>query len=310
MSKVAILDCDFGHGEIESEILNHHGFSVVVGQASNEDESIDVGLDCVGLISQYAPVSARVADSLPNLKAVVRYGVGLDNVDVEGLRDRGIEVSGVPDYCTMEVADHCLALTLSLLRSIPQASELVQSGGWPTPHEIRNLQTLTGKTVGLVGFGRIAQEVAKRFQGFGCSLVGYDPYVSPEVFQTSGVTSVDLPTSLSADIVSLHLPLNTETRHLINARSVAEMRPGVFLINVSRGGLVDHEAIATALDSGHVAGFATDVIDPEGPGNPLALRADVIVTPHVAYFSPESLPRLRSRAAETMVELLTRQGPR
>lgn len=310
MSKVAILDCDFGHGEIESEILDHHGYSVVVGQASTEDESIDVGLDCVGLFSQYAPVTTRVADALPNLQAVVRYGVGLDNIDVEGLRDRGIEVSGVPDYCTMEVADHCLALTLSLLRSIPQASQLVHSGGWPTPHEIRNLQTLSGKTVGLVGFGRIAQEVAKRFHGFGCSLVGYDPYVSPEVFLSSGVTSVDLPTSLGADIVSLHLPLTDQTRHLINSRSLAEMRPGVFLINVSRGALVDHEAIAEALDSGHVAGFATDVVEPEGPGNPLALRSEVIVTPHVAYFSPESLPRLRSRAAETMVALLTREEPR
>ncbi len=310
MSKVAILDCDFGQGEIESEILDHHGLSLVLGQASTEGESIDVGLDCVGLICQYAPVTAKVADSLPSLKAVVRYGVGLDNIDVEGLRDRGIAVSGVPDYCTMEVADHCLALTLSLLRSIPQASALVRAGGWPLPHDIRHLHTLTGKTVGLVGFGRIAQEVAKRFHGFGCSLVSYDPYVSSEVFQSSGVTQVDLATSLGADIVSLHLPLTDETRHLINSRTLAEMRPGVFLVNGSRGDLVDEQALAEALDSGHVAGFAADVVVPEGAGNPLALRDDVIVTSHIAYFSPSSLLRLRQRAAETMVALLSGKDAR
>lgn len=308
MSKVAILDCDFGMGEVESEILNAHGLSLVVGQAANEEECINIGRDCVGVFSQYAPVTVRVAEALPSLRAVVRYGVGVDTLDVEGLRARGVSVSGVPDYCSTEVADHCLALTLSLIRSIPESSGLVRQGAWPSPLTLRSLITLTGKTVGLVGFGRIAQEVAKRLGGFGCSIVAYDPFVPAPVFAEAGVTPVDLKTVLRAEIVSLHLPLNNETKHLINTRSLAQMRPGAFLINVSRGGLVDHDALASALDSGQVAGYATDVVDPEGPGHPISQRSDVIVTPHLAYYSPESLNRLRSRAADTMVSLLAQGG--
>lgn len=305
-NKVTILDCDFGRGELEREILRAHGFDLVVGDAETEDDVIEIAKDSVGIITQYAPVTGRVIETIPTIKAVVRLGVGLDVIDLEAMERLGVAVSGVNDYCYDEVADHTLALTLAILRSVSQLATDTAKGKWPTVHQAANLETLSGKTVGLVGFGAIARQVAKRLAGFNCPVTVYDPYVTQDQAEQAGVTLTDLEGALNNSIVSLHLPLNADTAHTINANTLAKMPEGSFLINVSRGGLIDEAALADALDRGHLAGFAADVVDGDQPGNPLATRDNVIITPHVAYYSPESLIRLRENATHKLIELLNR----
>lgn len=304
MKKVTILDCDFGRGEVERDILARHGYDLVVGDAVTEDDVIELAAGSVGIITQYAPVTGKVIDQVPSIKAVTRLGVGLDVIDVEAVEARGVKVSGVNDYCQDEVADHALALMLGIMRSVAQLANDTAQGHWPSVHQAKNLETLSGKSVGLVGFGGIARQVAKRLHGFSCDVAVHDPYVTGDQAQAAGVTLMDLPGVLASDVVSLHLPLMDATKHTINADTLAMMPKGAFLVNVSRGGLVDEDAVAEALDSGHLAGFAADVVDGDQPGNPLATRDNVIITPHVAYYSPQSLIRLREIAATTLVRLL------
>ena len=304
MKKVTILDCDFGRGDVEKTILAAHGYDLVIGDATTEDDAIALAKDSVGVITQYAPVTGRLIDEVPSIRAVVRLGVGLDVIDVAEMERRGVAVSGVNDYCQDEVADHAIALMLGIMRSVSQLAQATADGHWPTVHQAANLETLAGKRVGLVGFGGIARQVAKRLSGFSCDVGVYDPYVTDDQAAAAGVTLTDLPGVLDRDVVSLHLPLMDATRHTINADTLAMMPRGSFLINVSRGGLVDEAALANALDSGHLAGFAADVVDGDEPGNPLAIRDNVIITPHVAYYSPQSLIRLREIATTTLVTLL------
>lgn len=304
MKKVTILDCDFGRGEVEKEILAAHGYELVVGDAVTENDVIDIAKDSVGVITQYAPVTGRVIQEVPTIKAVVRLGVGLDVIEVDEVRALGVAVSGVTDYCQDEVADHALALMLGVMRSVAQLSRDTSRGLWPSVHEARSLETLTGKSVGLVGFGSIARQVAKRLAGFSCDISVYDPYVNEEQTKKLGVTLTDFEGVLDSNVVSLHLPLMDSTAHTINADSLAMMPRGSFLINVSRGGLIDENALAKALDSGHLSGFAADVVDGDKSGNPLATRDNVIITPHVAYYSPQSLIRLREIATTTLVQML------
>ena len=304
MKKVTILDCDFGRGEVEKTILAAHGYDLVIGDATTEDDAIALAKDSVGVITQYAPVTGRLIDEVPSIRAVVRLGVGLDVIDVAEMERRGVAVSGVNDYCQDEVADHAIALMLGIMRSVSQLAQATADGHWPTVHQAANLETLAGKRVGLVGFGGIARQVAKRLSGFSCDVVVYDPYVTDDQAAAAGVTLTDFPGVLDRDVVSLHLPLMDATRHTINADTLAMMPRGSFLINVSRGGLVDEAALANALDSSHLAGFAADVVDGDEPGNPLATRDNVIITPHVAYYSPQSLIRLREIATTTLVTLL------
>jgi len=304
VKKVTILDCDFGRGEVEKDILAAHGYELVVGDAVTEDDVIALATDSVGIITQYAPVTGRVIDQVPSIRAVVRLGVGLDMIDVDDVQARGVAVSGVNDYCQDEVADHALALMLGIMRSVAQLAKDTADGSWPSVHQAKNLETLAGKTVGLVGFGQIARRVAQRLHGFSCDVAVYDPYVTEDQATAAGVTLTDLPGVLGRDVVSLHLPLMDATAGIINADTLSMMPKGSFLINVSRGGLVNEDALASALDSGHLAGFAADVVDGDKPGNPLATRDNVIITPHVAYYSPQSLIRLREIATTTLVHLL------
>jgi D-3-phosphoglycerate dehydrogenase len=303
---ITIVDCDFGRGEIERDILAAKGYDLVVGDATTEDDVIAIAGDSVGIITQYAPITGRVIDHVPSIRAVVRYGVGLDVIDLDDMEKRGVAVSAVTDYCYTEVADHTLSLILAIMRSVAQLDRATAAGLWPTVHQAANLETLTGKTVGLIGFGAIARQVAKRLAGFDCPVSVYDPFVTPEQAADHGVTLTDMAGALGQSVVSLHLPLTADTRHLINSDTLALMPKGSFLINVSRGGLIDEAALAASLDSGHLAGFAADVVDGDEPGNPLATRDNVIITPHVAYYSPESLIRLREHATHKLIELLSR----
>lgn len=305
---VVITDCDFGDGGIEAKELSRHGFDLQIECVPPiEDEVIRVAQGAVGLLVQYAPITHAVLKELPSLKVVVRYGVGLDNIDLAAAERAGVHVRGVTGYCTDEVADHCVALLLTATRSIRQADSSIKQGGWPRPQQLDNLLTLRDLTVGLVGFGQIACAVATRLKAFGARVLAHDPYADERTFEEHGVTKSSLAEVLGCDAVSLHMPAVPDQAPIISREALLAMKPGVVLVNVSRGALVDESALMEALDSGHVSLAGLDVFCHEAAGkSELALHPRVVASPHVAYFSPKSLDALRRIAAETIVAELRR----
>lgn len=301
---VIILDCDFGDGSIERKILEAHGFQLEFN--SGDTESADTGLseNCVAVITQYMPVTRELLRKHPSIRAVVRYGVGLDVIDTSAAEEFGVNYGGVADYCTDEVADHMVALLLSSTRSVSVSNGLIKTGVWPKPMVLPLMVSLRTQTVGLVGFGRIAQGVAARLRGFGCTILAHDQYLSDAEIADKGGIPATLDEALRANIVSLHLPATSETKGLINSNVLSVMQRGSVLVNVSRGSLLDEEAVMNALDSGQLAMACLDVFEEESPTSLLTQHPRVIATPHSGYFSERALRALRSGAANRVVELL------
>jgi D-3-phosphoglycerate dehydrogenase len=243
-------------------------------------------------------------------RIIARFGIGVDNVDVAAATGAGIVVTRVPDYCLDEVSDHTMALLLALVRKIPFANSLVNAGRWGMP-AVAPIHRLRGTVLGLVGFGKIPQLLAPKAKAFGIKLVAYDPYVSESVMSIAGVEQVDFAKLLKvSDYVSIHTPLLPETHHLFNADIFAQMKPTAYLINTARGPIVDEAALAHALETRRIAGAALDVLSSEPPViSPLFGRDNVILTPHMSFYSVESLIELQTKAAEDVVRVLTGQMP-
>lgn len=264
-------------------------------------------------------VNGALLDRMPNCRVVVRAGVGFDNIDLQAAGERGIAVCNTPDYGTMDVADHAMALTLALLRGVTAYNRAIEADpvkGWRfegAPH-IRRLST---QVFGVIGLGRIGTATALRAKALGMRVVFFDPYRTTGTELSLGLermTSLDALLQIS-DVVSLHTPLSTETKHMINADTLARMKPGAVLINTGRGGCVDLDALTGALMSGHLAAAGLDVLESEppsaasslmtawrSPGSPI--RDRLIVTPHAAFYSPSSLVDLRSKSAATALNFL------
>lgn len=304
---VVITDCDHPDTVIERQVFAAAGISVHQAACRTEDDVLAAGTGAAALLVQYAPVSARVLAGLPSIQVVGRYGAGLDPIDLSAAAARGVEVVCVPDYAIHEVADHAIALTLALCRRVVAYSNAVRAGRW----DLRaggSMHRLSTLRFGVVGLGRIGQAVARKAAALGFDVVGYDPIEPPD----AGVALLGLEELLAAsDIVSLHVPLSGRTRHLIDAARLALMRPSAVLVNTSRGGVVDQAALGAAIASGRLAGAALDVLDsePPSPADPLVLSDRVIITPHVAFYSEESLAELKRRAAESIVSALARSAP-
>lgn len=263
-----------------------------------------------GLIVNLAQIDVNALNRLTRCKVIARLGVGINNIDIRAAKERDIVVTNVPDYCRDEVSEHALGLTLALVRRLFQAASDVQRGEW---HQLgyRPVRRLSGMTLGLVGFGRIAQSFAKKAMGVGLRVVTSDPYVPLGIEPL--VQRLALPELLAqADIVSMHAPLGAETKGMIDRDSLARMKRGVILINTSRGELIDEKALAQALDSGHVAGAGLDVVcvEPLPLESALRNRPNVLITPHIAFYSEESLVSLQKTAAEDVARLLSGQAPR
>ncbi|MCC6315830.1 MAG: C-terminal binding protein, partial [Thermomicrobiales bacterium] len=267
--------------------------------STSEDELILAGADADALcVSTREAVTRRVLEHLPRTKVISRYGVGLDNVDLDAAAEQGIVVTHYPGYCTAEVADHALAMILALNRRIVELDRSLRSGDWVT-HGPATRKILRGPvpplrelTLGIVGFGRIGQAVAERALPFGLTLLAADPYQDSAVVEAHGVEPVALNELLErADIVTLHCPLTPETRGIIDAAALARMKPSAVLVNTARGPLIDLPALAAALQEGRLAGAALDVVDPEPlPADaPFYRMENVILTPHSAYYSERSV---------------------
>ena len=253
------------------------------------------------------PVDAAALAGMRAGGVVIRYGIGTDGVDVDAARRLGIRVANIPDYGSDTVADHASASMLALLRRLPMFDDAVRREGWINPDRMRPVPALSASIVGLVGVGRIGLLVAKRLQAFGIRVLASDPFADPERLRAAGIEPRELDALLAeAHGVSLHLPATPATRHIIGRRSIDRMRPGAMLVNTARGALVDEAALAEALADGRLGGAALDVFDPEPPDldSPLRSLPNVILTPHAAFYSAESLEALQRLAAEEAARAL------
>ena len=244
---------------------------------------------------------------LESCRAVVRYGVGLDNVDIDAAQELGIAVGNVPEYGHEEISNHAIALLLGLSRKLFAFDAAVRRGGTGIPAP-QSVARLSQRTLGLVGYGRIGRRVAEKARAFGLEVVAYDPYATT----ADGVELLELDELLRrADILSLHVPLTPETLHMIGARELALLEPGSLVINIGRGGLVDEDALVAALHSGHIAGAALDVteIEPLPLDSPLLGAPNVILTPHVAWVSDVALEDLKRLTAENALRLIGAREP-
>jgi len=308
--KVVITDSDYGSHEIEEEVLSSIGADLVKFQCKTEDDIIRCCSDADGLLNQYAPITRRVIENLQRARIIVRYGVGVDNIDIKAATERGIFVANVI-YDITDVADHTLSLILSLSRKIIWADRNVKENRWDWK-SVQPISRLKDKTVGIIGFGRIGRKVAQRLKGFEVKILSYDPYVPEEIFREYGVEKVDFETLIKeSDIITVHTPLTDETRHMIGEKELRSMKREAILINVSRGGIIDEKALYKALKERWISGAGLDVLEVEPPSkdNPLLRLDNVIITPHMAWYSNKSLDEIRRKAAEEVARALSGQIP-
>ena len=305
--KVVITDYSFPDLNVEEEILQAAGHSIVAWKEKKPASELSALVaDADAVITQFAPVTAEVIASMRKARVIVRYGVGVDNVDLEAARVRGIPVCNVPGFCIDEVADHTLAFILATTRQVLQNCLHVRDGKWGLATPLSELRTLRDQTVGIVGFGRIGREVAVRLASFKSRRLVFDPVVSADVIQATGCEAVSLDALLAqSDIVTLHCPSTPQTRKLLNADSFARLRPGAIVVNLGRGELIDTPSLVAALQSGHVAA-ALDVCDPEPIplDSPLRSMPNVITASHIASASVKSVRTLRETAAQIALTAL------
>jgi D-3-phosphoglycerate dehydrogenase len=312
MGIVAVTDHVFPNLALEEGLLGEAGHELrYAGNASTTDDVIQVARGADAVLNCYAPMPSEVVRALDRCQIIARYGIGVDTIDVGEATVRGILVTNVPDYCIDEVSDHALALILALTRGIGLLDRRVRSGGWD-PMDARPLRRLRGRTLGLIGFGRIARVLGAKAAGIGLRVLATDPFVPDHDLRQAGVETRSLEALADeADIISVHIPATEETRHLVGRDFFSRMRQGSLLVNTSRGSIVDTDALRAALASGRLDGAALDVLEAEPPslGDSLLSHPNVIITPHAAFYSEESLAELQRKAAEQVVAALAGRVP-
>ncbi len=288
------------------EPLRAVGFTVTKRTGLKGDDLHEAVRDCDGLVVRSeTKVTAALMDAAGRLRAVGRAGVGVDNIDVAAATVRGIVVMNAPDGNTITTAEHTIALLVALARRVPQANASLKAGRWERKRFIGT--ELQGKTLGIIGLGRIGRVVAERARGFGMNVIAYDPFVAPEQVRDLEVETASFEDVLAhADFLTVHTPLTAETRGIIGARAFAHMKRGVRLINCARGGLIDERALLAALKQGTVAGAALDVFEeePPPPDHPLLAFDEVIVTPHLGASTKEAQEGVAVTVAEQMRDYL------
>lgn len=299
--KLVVTDQAFGNTRHEQAAATAAGASFAEFHCRNEDEALEAVRGAHAVLNNFAPMTRKVMAAMAPGAVVVRYGVGVDNVDLAAARDLGVRVCNVPDYGVDEVADHAAAMTLALARKLGSYDGGIRAGEWKIGAMVDGLRSLRDTTVGLIGLGRIARAYAARMAVFGCRIAGFDPFIPDEQIRAAGITPLPRDEVIaSANVLSLHVPLTPETRHLIDAEAIARMPKGAILINCSRGGLVDEDALAAALVSGHLSGAGLDVFEKEPlpTDSPLRQAPHVIMSPHAAFYSDASVDALQRLASE------------
>ncbi|MDB6154790.1 MAG: Hydroxyacid dehydrogenase [Chthoniobacteraceae bacterium] len=311
--KVVVTDYTFPDLAMEEAIISSAGCELVGRQCATEADLISLVADADCVITQFAKVNANVIAAMNKASAIVRYGIGVDNVDLEAARSHGIPVCNIPDYCIDEVADHTLAFILGATRQVVTHTVNLRNGEWGTKVPASAMKALRDLTVGVVGFGRIGREVVRRLLPFKCKVLVFDPIASAAEINAAGASPIDSTEALfsQSDVLTLHCPSNAQTRKMINAAAIAKLPSGAILINVARGDLVDTDALVDALKSGHLGAAALDVCDPEPIPADHALRKlpNVILAPHIASTSPTAVRKLRETAATLAATAIGKKLP-
>ncbi|MCL5779906.1 MAG: C-terminal binding protein [Firmicutes bacterium] len=310
--KVYVTDYEFPNLKFEEDVLLPIGAELIGVQCKTEEDIIEKCKDAVGLINQYAPISRKVMESLPNLKVVARYGVGVNTIDLPAATDLGICAANVPDYCMDEVSDLAMALILACARKVVLMNNEVKKGNWDYKVSIP-IYRIRGKNLGLISFGRIAQTLAGKARAFGMNLLVFDPYVPETVAKQYDAKLVNLEELLKeSDFISVHAPLTAETEHLISEKELQMMKKSAFIVNTGRGPVIDEKALIKALQEGWIAGAGLDVIEVEPPtaDNPLLKMDNVVINPHAAWYSIEAEAELRTKTARGVAEVLQGYFPK
>lgn len=313
MKRVLVTDHGFPSLDLERRIIESAGFGLDEVQPicrSAEDVIRSCG-DADVLLVQWAPITRAVMEALPRVRCIVRYGVGVNNFDLDAAAELGVTAANVPDYCVEEVSNHALALILALGRRIPHDHHQIVNGGWGI-NRFLPIPAFTEVTLGLVGFGRIARLVARKAAVFGFRLAACDPVTPDSEFGALGVERVSMDSLFAkADIVSLHCPLVAATTHMIREETIARMKPGVLIVNTSRGPVVNEPDLIHALKDGRVGGAGLDVFEQEPlpTDSPLRSLPNVILTSHAASVSERAIDILQIKAAEAARDFLQGKRP-
>lgn len=313
MKRAIVTDHSYTSLESERRILEAAGFALDEIQpiCKTEDDIIRTCAEADALLVQWAPVTRKVLEALPKVKCIVRYGVGVNNFDLEAAKALGVCACNVPDYCVDEVSTHTLGMILALARRMPHDTNNIRSGGYGMAKLIP-FDSLQGQKLGLVSFGRIAREVARKARVFGLQVQAYDPFIPDSVFAESNASRVDLETLITtSDIISLHCPLVRETSHLINRESIARMKDHAMIVNTSRGPVIEEPALIEALRSGKLSGAALDVyeVEPLAADSPLRQLDNVLLTSHSASYTEQSMRLLQTKAGEAVRDFFQGKRP-
>jgi D-3-phosphoglycerate dehydrogenase len=308
---IAVTDSPFPSLDPAKAALQRVDPELRMAKSPSADDILAVARDADAILVTYAKLPGELLRQLTRCKAIGRFGLGVDNIDIKSAAELGIMVTYVPDYCMHEVSDHAMALLLALARKIPLSNKLVQAGRWEMPAVVP-IHRLAGRVLGLVGFGNIPRALTPKAEAFGLRVVTHDPYVSREVLAAAGVEAVTFDRLLDiSDFVSIHAPLMPATRGLFNAETFRKMKRGAALINTARGPLVDEDALVAALDSGQLGAAALDVVavEPLPKDAKLIGRDNVILTPHTGFYSVEALDELQTKCAADVARVLSGEKP-
>jgi len=310
--KVIVTDDRYGSYEEEKTVLKEIGASVEVHNLGNEGQTIEVLRDADGILVNLHPLPATVIQELQKCRVISRYGVGYDNVSVETATAKGIWVARVPDYCLEDVSDQALALLLGCVRKVAFKDRRIREGAWNL-HREQPSYRITGKTLGLIGYGAIARTLHRKISGFGLGRVlVFDPYLDPKKIEENGAESATLRSLLkNSDYISVHAPLNDGTRGLIGSRELSLMKKTAILVNTSRGPLLEEKAVAEALANGKIAAAGLDVFEAEPlpAESPLRQLDNVILSDHAGWYSEESVTELKTKAAQNVLAVLNGGKP-
>ena len=308
---IAVTDSPFPSLDPAKAALARVDPELRMAKSASAEDILAAARDADAILVTYAKLPGELLRQLTRCKAIGRFGLGVDNIDIPAAAALGISVNYVPDYCMQEVSDHAMALLLATARKVPLSDKLVQSGRWEVP-PIVPIHRLSGRVLGLVGFGNIPRALAPKARAFGLRVVTHDPYVSPDVLSAAAVDGVSFDRLLEmSDFVSIHAPLMPATRGLFNADVFHKMKKGAVLINTARGPLVDEAALIAALDTGQLGGAALDVVttEPLTKDSKLLGRDNVILTPHTAFYSVEALEELQTKCAADVARVLSGEQP-
>ena len=306
--RVAVTDYNFPDLDIEKGILEPAGHEVIAWKEKRSAAELpQLVTDADAILTQFAPMNAEVIASVKQARVIVRYGIGVDNVDLDAAKAKNIPVCNVPEYCIDEVADHTLAFILAITRQVIPNCLRLREGRWGLASAVHEMRALRDLSVGVVGFGRIGRQVVERLRAFKCRILVHDPGVAAAEIESAGCVPVDLSELLSqSDVVTLHCPSTASTRNMISREAIAMVRPGAILVNVARGDIVDLSALTEALQSGRISAAALDVFAPEPlpREHPILKMPNVVVASHIASVSEPAVRKLRETAAKLVAQAL------